>query len=112
MSEAKVHTENEDTEHKNLSKKSKKVTNISVLRVITEKFTKELNVLSWKNMTEIKNQHISIDLMKNYASQMLKNWCQSNHFILTEHIKIFANQILFYKCTAFTLYLQTKESKL
>ena len=26
--------------------------------------------------------------MEKDASQMLKNWCQSNHFILTKHINI------------------------
>ena len=37
LSEAKVHTENDDTEHKNLSKISKKVTNNCALRAITGK---------------------------------------------------------------------------
>ena len=106
MSEAKVHTENEDAEHKNLSKKSRKVTNISVLRVITEKFTKELNVLC-KFTRENENQRTS--------NESDKRWCESNLEELmsvkplhSDEAYVFANQILFYKCTAFTLNLQTK----
>ena len=101
MSEAKVHTENEDAEHKNLSKKSKKVTNISVLRVITDKFTIELNVLSCKFTTENENQRIS--------NESDKKWCESNLEKLMSvkplhsvEAYIFSNQIFFYKCTALT----------
>ena len=101
MSETKVHTENEDAEHKNLSKKSKKVTNISVLRVITEKFTKELNVLSCKFTTENENQRI--------LNESDKKWCESNLEELMSvkplhsvEAYIISNQIFFYKCTGLT----------
>ena len=101
MSEAKVHTENEDTEHKNLSKKSRKVTNISVLRVITEKFTKELNVLWCKFTRENENKRTS--------NESDKRWCESNLEELMSvkplhcvEAYIFSNQSFFYKCTAFT----------
>ena len=101
MSEAKVHTENEDAEHKNLSKKSRKVTNISVLRVITEKFTKELNVLWCKFTRENENKRTS--------NESDKRWCESNLEELMSvkplhcvEAYIFSNQSFFYKCTAFT----------
>ena len=120
MSEAKVHTENEDAEHKNLSKKSRKVTNISVLRLITEKFTKELNVLWCKFTRENENQRTSNESDKRWGESNLEELMSVKPLHCVEAY-IFSNESFFYKCTAFTWSLrkncrfktlQKKESKL
>ena len=105
-------TENADTEHKKLSKVCKKSTSVCVSRLFSEKkFTNELNVFSWKFMTENKNQRISIESEENWCESKLEE-LMSVKPLHSDDAYIFSNRILFYKSTAFFLNLQTKESKL
>ena len=62
-------------------------------------------------MTEIKNQRISIESDEKWCEPNLEE-LMSVKPLHSGEAYIFANQILFYKWTAFTLNLQTKESKL